>query len=146
MSTSIKTSIVVLHNHKPGNNFNLATMIANRFNCQTVAATDSPSLDGYDVIVIVVPNSGDDEMPPQMENFLTSLTLIGKSYFVVEIGNYLGLYNNFGCRRVVIKLLDKLGWLMIGDEAIDSTPYLDEEAVEVYLKEMQLKLFTRIVV
>lgn len=137
---TVGNNIVVLHNHKPGNNYTVASTIAARLGCDTLAATDSPSLEKYDVVVFVTANAGDEELPPPMENFLSSITLTGKSYLVVEIGNYFGLNNYFGCRRVVIGLLDKLGWTFLGDLAVDSVPQLDEAALAAWVDEVQAKI------
>jgi flavodoxin len=99
-----------------------------------------PSLENYDIIIIVVANAGDEELPPPMENFLVNLTLVNKHYLVVELGNYFGLENYFGCRLIVSGILDKLNWTKLNETTIDSTPNLDEEAIDNWLNYVQTNI------
>jgi flavodoxin len=133
----IGNNIAVLHSHKPGNNFQVASIIASRLKCNLLAATDSPSLERYDVVIVVAANTGDEELSKTMESYLMNITLTDKHYLVVEIGNYFGLDNYYGCRQVVSGLLDRLGWKKLGEKTIDSTPSLDEEEVELWLSFVQ---------
>lgn len=118
----------------------MAKIIAERLGCETVAATDSPDLENYDTIVVVTANTGDEELPAPMENFLTGLTLTGKSYLVVEIGNYFGLDTYVGCRRVITGLCGKLGWNLLGVTQVDSVPSVDTAALGVWLDDVQANI------
>lgn len=124
------SGMIVLHNNKRGNNQRVATMLAARFRCPTVAAEDNPDLAPHDPIIIVVGNTGDEELPQPMENYLCGLTVTSKNYHICELGNYFGFENYKGCKKVAISLLTVLGWRKISDVSIDSLPALDTESLE----------------
>lgn len=138
MNTLISgNNIVVLHDHKPGNNFQVASIITKRLGCDILVATDTPELKKYDIIIVVSANAGDEELPAPMENFLANITLTGKSYLVVEIGNYFGFKDPAGCWRVITGLLDKLNWKLLGKTQIDSVPCVDIKSLEMWLDDLQ---------
>lgn len=118
--------MVILHNNKKGNNFLVAKILAEHFNCEILAAEDSPSLYQFDSIIIIVSNVGDEEISQPMEDYLASLTIKNKKYMVCELGNYFGFENYEGCKKIVFKILDSLGWKKISDISLDSLPFVDE--------------------
>lgn len=122
--------MLVLHNHKNGNNYLVAKKLAAQFGCQVAAAEDNPSLKEHNTILVVVPNVGDEELPQPMEDYLFKLTDRNKKYAICELGNYFGLENYCGCKKVVFHLLDKLGWHRLADISLDSMPTLDEEGLD----------------
>jgi len=124
--------MIVLHNNNRGNNQKVATMLAERFRCPTVAAEDNPDLAPHDPIILVIGNTGDEELPQPMEDYLFGLTVTGKRYHVCELGNYFGFENYKGCKKVAMKLLDALGWKKLSDVSLDSLPTLDTESLEAW--------------
>lgn len=131
-------SMVVLHNVRKGNNYLVAQAIGKHFNCGTCAAEDNPSLANFDLIFIVVSNIGDEELPQPMEDYLFNLRILNKKYVVCELGNYFGFENYCGCKSVVIKLLDFLGWTKLADISLDSLPTLDEDGLIKWLETLRL--------
>jgi len=110
-------------------------MIAERLGCNTYALEDGNiDLGKQELIMFVVSNVGDEELPQQTENFLCNLGLRNKEYMVCELGNYLGLENYCGCKQVLIKLLNKLGWHKVADTSIDSMPSLDLIALNTWIE------------
>ena len=103
----------------------VAKILADQFNCDIVAAEDNPSLLQFDTIIIVVSNVGDEEICQPMEDYLAALEVKNKKYMVCELGNYFGFEDYSGCKKVVIKILDTLGWKKISDVSLDSLPTLD---------------------
>lgn len=123
-----------------GNNYLVAQRIASRFNCDIAPATSAPSLDGHDQIVVVLSNTGDEELPQPMEDFLYGLTVRDRQYAVCELGNYFGFENYSGCKKVAIKLLDRLGWHKVSDVSLDSLPTLDIGGLDAWLDGLKLAL------
>lgn len=111
----------------------MAETIARRFGCGFAVVSDRPSLVGHDLVIIVVPNTGDEELPEPMEEFLFDLTETGKRYAVCELGNYFGFESYCGCKKVVFSVLDGLGWHRVGDVSLDSLPTLDRDGLERWL-------------
>lgn len=126
--------IVVLHNNKTGNNALVAEIICEKFGCGSVAADSNPDLSPFDLVIVVVSNTGDEELSQPMEDYLFNLRLEGKRYFVCELGNYFGFENYSGCKKVAFKLLDELGWDRLGDVSIDSLPTLDTVKLNEWLE------------
>jgi len=129
--------MVILHNNKKGNNYLVAKTLAKHFNCETVAAEDNPCLLQFDNIIIVVSNTGDEEISQPMEDYLSALTVKNKKYSVCELGNYFGFESYAGCKKVVSKILDALGWEKISDVSLDSLPTLDEDSLEKWINQIK---------
>jgi len=131
---------VVLHNskflpnNKKGNNCLVAEIIEDYLQCDRLAAEDNPCIDDFDTIILVLSNWGDEELPQPMEDYLFNLKITNKRYFVCEIGNYFGLEDYCGCKRVAIQILDNLGWNKISDVSLDSVPNLEQNKLEEWLK------------
>ena len=68
-----------------------------------------------------------------MEDYLFSLNHRNKTYFVCELGNYFGMDNYFGCKRVVFQILDRLGWSRVSDVSLDSMPELDVHGLYLWI-------------
>jgi flavodoxin len=132
-------SIVVLHNKNRGNNQFVAGVIAEYLGCDKVAAEDDPCIADYDIVVVVVPNAGDEELPQPMEDYLFVLTATNKKYLVCELGNLFGFESYGGCKKVVFKILDALGWQLISDVSLDSLPTLDRESLDEWLLKIELR-------
>lgn len=104
-----------------------------KLGCARFAAEDNPSIGEFDVVIIVAPNSGDEELAQPMEDYLFGLDHRGKKYFVCELGNYFGLDDYCGCKRVVFQILDRLGWRKISDISLDSMPELDVDGLNLWI-------------
>lgn len=128
--------VVVLHNSKTGNNSIVAERVANFFKCNRLVAQDNPSLNEYEFIIIILSNVGDEELPQPMEDFLCSLPLSIKKYFVCELGNYFGLEDYCGCKRVSFQILDNLGWSKLSDISLDSLPNIDFDKLDYWIEEI----------
>jgi flavodoxin len=128
--------MLVIHNHKKGNNQTVANIIAEHFNCSVESADSTPSIKEFETIIFVVPNTGDEELPEQMEKYLIQMNEKNKKYIVCELGNYFGFENYCGCKKVVFKILDALGWKRISDVSIDSLPFLDTNALQTWLDQL----------
>ena len=126
--------MVVLHSTNSGNNRLVAQLIARHLGCQTFAAADNPDLSHYNSIILVVANSGDEELQPQMEEYLCGLKLTGKDYYLCELGNYFFFGEYKGCKQVAAALLDALGWTKRGETCVDTVPTLDTGALEAWLQ------------
>ena len=137
----LEKSIVVLHNNKKGNNYKVANILKNHFNCDIIAAEDNPSLAKYDIIIFVVSNVGDEELCQPMEDYMYSIKLKNKSFLVCELGNYFGLEEYVGCKKIVEKLLEKLRWEKISDISLDSLPVLDLESLDEWIYKISNLLF-----
>jgi len=137
----LEKSIVVLHNKKKGNNYKVANILKNHFNCDIIAAEDNPSLTKYDIIIFVVSNVGDEELCQPMEDYIYRIKLKNKSFLVCELGNYFGLEEYVGCKKIVKKLLEKLKWKKISDISLDSLPVLDLESLEEWICKISNLLF-----
>lgn len=122
-----------MHNTRKGTNFRVAEIIKNKLKCDCLAAEDNPSLEEYNTIIIVVSNTGDEEISQPMEDYLFNLKNIKKQYLVCEIGNYFGLEDYCGCKKVVFQILNKLNWIKISDVSIDSLPKLDVKKLERWI-------------
>lgn len=137
----LEKSMVVLHNNKKGNNYKVANILKNHFNCDTIAAEDNPSLVEYDIIIFVVSNVGDEELCQPMEDYIYSINLKNKSFLVCELGNYFGLEEYIGCKKIVEKLLEKLKWKKISDISLDSLPVIDLDSLEKWICKISNLLF-----
>ncbi len=73
-----------------------------------------------------------------MEDYLFNLKVKNKKYLVCELGNYFGFENYCGCKKIVFKILDSLGWEKISDISLDSLPNLDTIRLEKWLEEIKL--------
>ena len=111
----------------------MAKIISKRLNCLVVAAEDNPILTEFDTILFVIPNVGDEELPPLIEDYLLNLIDLNKKYMICELGNYFGFENYCGCKKIASKILDSLNWEKISDVSIDSLPKLDEESLFKWL-------------
>ena len=129
-------SIVIIHDSKKGNNYKTAQIISTYFNAPSYAVGDNPDISGYEIIIFVIPNVGDEELPQSMENFLCNLKIINKRYVVCELGNYFGFEKYGGCKQFAIKILNALGWKKISDISIDSLPELDLASLNNWLKNL----------
>jgi flavodoxin len=128
--------MAVLHTYKSGNGYMVAQAISKHFNCETIAIEDDPSVSQYKTLVIVASNRGDEELPKLMEDYLFGLRDAAKNYFVCELGNYFGFENYSGCKKVVIQILDSLGWKKLDDLSLDSYPEVDSAALEAWLRKI----------
>ena len=124
---------IILHNSKSGNNSKIAEHIAKHFQCDRVTAEDQPCLEQFDTIILVIPNWGDEELPQPMEDYLFNLCPSKKRYFICEIGNYFGLEDYCGCKRVASQILNSLGWDKVSDISLDSVPEIDWQALDEWL-------------
>jgi len=86
----------------------------------------------FETVIIVVSNTGDEELPQPMEDYLFSLKTTNKKYIICELGNYFGL-DYKGCKSIVFKILEKLNWEKISDASVDSFPKLDNESLDKWM-------------
>ena len=131
--------MVILHNNKTGNNWIVAKKIANLINCKTIAISEEKSINIYeeDVIIFILSNTGDEEISQPMEDFLYNLNIKKKKYAVCELINYFGLGNYCGCKKVLFKFLDNLGWKKLSDLSLDSVPNIDEEKLNLWIESIK---------
>lgn len=123
---------IILHHSKNGNNQIVAERIAKKIQGRTELVENNPNLDQYDLIVLVLSNCGDEELMPQMEQFLTQLTTLNKNYIICELGSQNGIFYT-GCKKVAIQILKKLNWTLINEISIDSTPSVNEKILQGWL-------------
>jgi hypothetical protein len=126
--------MIVLCNGRKGNNYLVATILAQRFDCGVVTAEENPALQPFNPIILVIPNRGDEELPQPMEEYLLELSVRNKDYLICELGNYFGFENYCGCKKVACRILDNLGWTRLADVSIDSLPELDRDSLDKWLE------------
>lgn len=120
----------VLCNSRNGNSFRVAKL----FGWEILAANEFPDLTPYKFIVVICANTGDEELQPEMEEFLLTLDIQNIKYAVCELGNYFGYERDcFGCKTIVRSLLTRLGWKEVADISIDSLPDLDINAANQWV-------------
>ena len=129
-------SILVLHSHLGGNNHEAAITLGWQLGGTVMAVSEVPDVSLFDVIVFVIPNQGDEELPKAVEDFLVNLQIRDKPYYLCELGNYFGLESYVGCKRVAKELLARLGWRCVNDISIDAVPVLDRAALKVWIEEI----------
>ena len=107
-------------------------------NCVAIAITELiQDLSQYDTFIFILSNVGDEELPPEMEEFLFKLKLKKKSYFVCELGNYFGFEDYCGCKKELFKIMDQLEWKLISDVSIDSLPKLDKVKLDQWVESIK---------
>ena len=131
-------SLAVIHNKKSGMNSVVGQILADTLSADRFAAEDNPSLDEYEIVILVLSNAGDEELPQPMEDYLCSLQPGNKTYAVCELGNYFGLDHYCGCKMVAFQILDGLGWNRVSDLSLDSTPDLDDESLKAWIKNLKI--------
>lgn len=102
--------------------------------CECFAAEDNPNLEEFGTIIIVASNMGDEEISQPMEDYLFAIKDREKEYFICELGNYFGLEEYCGCKKVIFQILDILNWKKLSDISLDSFPNLDIEKLESWIK------------
>lgn len=128
--------IIVLHHSNQGNNFFVAKEISKKIKCDIHVIKDVINLENYNIIIFVLSNTGDEELMPQMEEFLEQLLIKNKKYILCELGSYFGIGKYHGCKKIAIQILDNLNWIKLTDMSLDSTPELDKEKLEKWLQEI----------
>jgi len=88
--------------------------------------------------MFVLSNTGDEELPQPMEDYLYNLSIREKKYLVCELGNYFGLENYCGCKKVLFKLLERLCWKKISDTSIDSMPELNRTDLDKWIESIKI--------
>ena len=130
--------MIVIHNSKKGNNYLIATILAEYFKCEISPVEENPYLENHDVIIFVISNTGDEELPKTIEDYLYLLNVKNKKYIICELGNYFGFENYNGCKKVAFKILDALGWEKISDISLDSLPNLDLDSLKNWLDKLHV--------
>lgn len=119
----------------------VAKTISAHLSCEFVTAEDNPDINTHDIVIFVIPNTGDEEIVQPMENYLLGLTgTCPKQYAVCELGNYFGFENYCGCKKVAFKILDTFNWTLFSDVSLDSLPKLDEAGLEKWLVELDYSI------
>ena len=131
--------MLILHNHKNSNNHRVAKKIASYFNCECTSVSDNPNLEDFETITFVMGNTGDEELPQPMEDFLLNLKTRNKKYLICEIGNYFGLESYVGCKKIASRMLNDLDWTKVSDISLDSVPDLDLSSLDKWLAEQSSK-------
>jgi flavodoxin len=111
----------------------IAKIISKKLNCKIALIEENPCLSNYDIVIIVVSNVGDEELPQLMENYLLTITERNKKYIICELGNYFGYENYQGCKNVAIKLLNTLNWQKLSDYSLDTLPSIDIDGLYNWL-------------
>lgn len=94
----------------------------------------------YDMVLIIAPTYGDQELQDTMEEFLLSLNAEKTSvkYIICEIGNYYGYDDyTFGSGQIIDKYLKQFGAEKLMDvESIDSLPQIDWNAANKWIDKL----------
>jgi len=95
-----------------------------------------------DVVVFICPTYGDEELPHDMEDFLTNIKLENKSYVICETGNYFGYEDfQFGPAKIIEGYLKKLNWKKFYHTfSLDSLPLIDWETFYDWKKGLENEL------
>ncbi len=125
---------IVLYSHHGGNSHKAAVTIAQRLQCLSFVIRDAPDVSLYSPIILVIPNTGDEELPQQVEDYLCGLAVRGKPYHLCELGSYFGLDEYQGCKLVVTRLLADLGWRQLSVVSIDSFPTIDMRHLREWIR------------
>lgn len=108
--------------------------------CQIYVVSQTPKcLKKFDFIFFICPNTGDEELPEDLENYLFNLKTKNKNYFLCELGNYLG-FEYYGCKKIVISILKKLKWKLRSVVAIDSIYSIDEKKLNEWIEVCKSKI------
>jgi flavodoxin len=101
--------------------------VAESFGLPLVNVNDAPDLNKYNALIVVCPTYGDEELPPEMEDFLIKLKITNKKYAVCELGNRFGHEGEegFGAAIIIEYFLNKLNWKKIDRLSLDSVPDID---------------------
>jgi len=129
--------MLILHNNKTGNNALVAKFLSKHFKCPCFTVEENPCISKFKIILFIIPNKGDEELPDAMEEYICKIKERNKKYIICELGNYFGLENYCGCKKVAFKLLDKLEWEKISDISIDSLPNLNFSQVEEWVHSLE---------
>lgn len=126
---------IILYSHEGRNTAFAASRAASFLRCPKAVVAKNPDLTPYDLIIMVMPIMGDEELHPEMERYLLGLQTRDKQYCLCELGNFLGLAYT-GCREIAEHLLQKLGWTPRVCHSIDSFPELDQPALRKWIDEL----------
>lgn len=99
----------------------------------------SITLKKFDFIFIITPNTGDEEIPQAMEDYLCSLKTKNKKYFLCELGNYFGLEYK-GCKSIIFKILKDLNWKKKSTISLDSVPKINNKELKKWIKSCKIKI------
>jgi flavodoxin len=117
---------IILFSHEGGMVYKVATKLSESLKIPKVSSQTFPNLENYSLVIIVTSNYGDEELPPNLENYLIALRTRDKEYALCELGNYFGYESEyFGCKRIVQGILLRLGWMELSNISLDSFPELD---------------------
>lgn len=111
--------------------------VAERFEkCYDVKS--NPSLD-EDIILFICPTYGDEELSPDMESFIISITESNKMFVICELGNYYGYDDfSFGAKKIIKHSLEELNWVeFFPSLSLDSMPLIDWSTFESWKKELE---------
>ncbi len=126
--------LIITHNGK--NCLRLANFIGLPVFTKDLALPDFKSA------IICVSNAGNEELPLDFEDFLINFNIKNKKYCIVELGNYFGYeWEEFGCAKIVRRLLNNLEWEEVFPVLIlDSFPEIDWSCVKNWMN-LSLKKF-----
>lgn len=88
---------------------------------------NNPNID-CDLLIILCPTYGDEELPLEMEDYLFQMKIIKMKYFVIcELGNYYGYDDfTFGAGIILKKYFENLGFKeFLPMLSLDSIPRID---------------------
>ena len=129
--------VIIIYSHKYGSNQTVAENISHIFGVKCVCVLDQPDLADYAIIIVIASNFGDEELHPNLEDFLSKQTITNKKYIVCELGNYFGYERDcFGCKKIVRNICKSLNWEEINDISIDSFPNFDDRTFNFWISNL----------
>jgi len=112
--------------------------MADKMGWPILVAAENPTLPPGRPIVVICSNTGDEELQPEMEEYLLSLPSEPRLYALCELGNYFGFERNmFGCKKVARALLDRLGWTEVANVSIDALPEIDWGTANIWIAQLK---------
>jgi flavodoxin len=105
---------------------NKTKLVANCFE-NSLNIKTNPIID-CDLLIILCPTYGDEELPLEMEDYLLGIQIINLKFFAIcELGNYYGYEDfTFGAGIIIKKYFEKLGFSEFHPMlSLDSIPKID---------------------
>jgi flavodoxin len=102
---------------------------------------DNPIIENC--VIFLCPTYGDEELPPDMEFYLISLTETNKKFIICELGNYYGYDNyEFGAGKIIKNILTNLNWVEIYPMlSLDSLPKTDWNIFETWCERIKNEFY-----
>lgn len=116
--------MIVLFDSVHGTTRKVAGELSTLLHCQAIHVTDN-----FDdnTLIILCPTYGDEELPPEMEKWITNAQVAEKRFAICELGNYYGYDDyTFGAAKIIRHQLLSLGWKeFFRPLSLDSLPSIE---------------------